>query len=237
MINYETVLKRLFAMQDENYRRFHKRLLCNETINVIGVRMPLLRKLAKEWKGMHDVFLTFPDEFYEVTLLKCLLVGALPFEEFCKRVDGLVALLDNWATCDCFLAPSIGKNREAFLPYVDRYLKSGEEFVVRYALVTLMRYYLDDTYLPFALSAAESCDCSKYYIHMAAAWLIAEVLVKNFDCGVEFLKQTRLDPSTKNKAIQKARESYRLTSDQKQSLLCYKEEKKSKRVDKSPKVG
>ena len=51
MNEYNDLLERLFSLQDETYRTFHKKLLCNESINVIGVRMPNLRKLAKEWKS------------------------------------------------------------------------------------------------------------------------------------------------------------------------------------------
>lgn len=222
MNGYNDLLERLFALGDETYRTFHKKLLCNESINVIGVRMPNLRKLAKEWKNDCDELLQFPDEYYEVTTLKCLVVGALPFEEFCQRVDGAVKLLDNWATCDCFTAPCIRRHREEFLPYLERYLKSGEEFVVRYALVTLLHYYIDETYLPLIFFAIEGCDCTKYYVHMAAAWLLAEVLVKYYDEGVGFLQRTTLGKQTKNKAIQKARESFRLTAFQKNELLKYK---------------
>lgn len=222
MITYQEVVMRLFELQDESYRQFHKKLLHADHVNVIGVRMPLLRKLAKEWKGLHDEFLRFPDEYYEVTTLKCMLVGALPYEAFCARVDGVVALLDNWATCDCFTAPCIKKNRASFLPRIEGYLNSGREFVVRYALVTLLHDYMTEEYLPFIFRAVEACDCAQYYIHMAAAWLIAETLVRFYDRGTAFLRQTTLPKQTRNKAIQKARESYRLTAEQKERLLQMK---------------
>jgi dimeric dUTPase (all-alpha-NTP-PPase superfamily) len=57
---------------------------------------------------------------------------------------------------------------------------------------------------------------------MAAAWLIAEVLAKYFDEGLEFLKRGSLDKKTHNKAIQKATESFRISEQDKNILRSIK---------------
>lgn len=222
MITYECLIARLFSLQDTTYREFHQKLLNNERIHVIGVRLPILRGIAKEWKNDCDALLRFPDEYYEVTMLKCLAVAMLPYEKYCKYVDRIVVLLDNWATCDSFRAPCIKKHKKEFFSYVERYLQSEREFVVRFGLVSLLHDYVDKEHYAFIFSAVERCDCSKYYIHMAVAWLISEVLVKEFEVGTEFLATTTLPKRTKNKAIQKARESFRLTTEQKQTLFTYR---------------
>ena len=222
MITYEEVKAELFTHADENYRAFHGKLLKNENIRLIGVRMPIMRKLAKSWKGEEDCFLTFPDEFYEVTFLKCALVGMLPFERFCLYVDRVVPLIDNWATCDCFDAPCIRKNRAAFLPYIERYLRDDREFVARYGLVTLLHDYVEEEYLPLIFKSAEGANAEQYYVMMAAAWLIAEVIVKFYDRGLAYLKERKLPVSIHNKAIQKARESFRLSKEQKCELNALK---------------
>ena len=42
-------LENLFALQDKNYREFHARLMPNiEKERIIGIRVPVLRKDAKE---------------------------------------------------------------------------------------------------------------------------------------------------------------------------------------------
>ena len=222
MLTYEELLKTLFSLADEGYREFHKKLLKNDGISVIGVRVPLLRKLAKECRAELYTLLTFPDEYFEVTFLKCAAAGLLPFEEFTAVVDRLVPLLDNWATCDCFAAPCVKKHREEFLPYVEKYLASGEEFVVRYALVTLLHYYVDEKYLPLIFACVRKCDCAHYYITMGAAWLIAEVLVKFYAQGVAFLEEDCIPAQMCNLAIRKARESFRLSPEQKEELKKFK---------------
>ncbi len=218
MPTYEEALARLRGQEDIGYRDFHKKLLKNESINVIGVRMPILRKIAKEYKEDWRQILTFPDEFYEITFLKCAVVGMLPFEEFCREVDGVVALLDNWATCDCFTAPCIKKHKAEFLPYIEKYLSDEREFVKRYALVTLLHDYVEEEYLPYIFTCACQSGNGQYYVDMAAAWLIAEVLVKFYARGVAFLKEQRLPAEVARRAIQKARESFRLSKEQKEEL-------------------
>lgn len=218
MITYEEACIRLYEQADGEYRLFHKKLLKNEKINVIGVRTPALRKLAKEWKGEWREILGFPNEYYEIVFLKCAVAGALPFEEFCAVADGTVSLLDNWATCDCFAAPCIAKHREEFMPYVRKYLADGREFVVRYALVTLLRYYTEENYLPLIFESIERCGADRYYVETAAAWLLAEVLVKYYDEGVAFLRENRIPKKIRNRAIRKARESFRLDSARKETL-------------------
>lgn len=218
MLRYEEVLAELFENRDEEYRTFHKKLLKNDAINVIGVRMPVLRKLAKQWKEEWETLLTFPDEYYEVTFLKCTAVSALPFPQFCTAVDGVVDLFDNWATCDCFAPRCVRKHREAFLPYLERYLQSEKEFTRRYALVALLHDYVEEEYLPVIFDFVRRCNGEEYYVMMAAAWLVAEVLVKYYDRGTAFLREECMPVQMHNKAIQKARESYRLSAEQKEAL-------------------
>ncbi|MBD5636951.1 MAG: DNA alkylation repair protein [Clostridia bacterium] len=218
MITYEEVLSRLKENSDGEYRAFHSKLLKNDSINLIGIRTPVLRKLAKEWKGETDTFLSFPDEYYEITFLKCALVGALKYEEFIKRVDKVVPLLDNWATCDTFDAPCVKKHREEFLPFIKRYLQSDKEFTVRYGLVMLLHYYVEEEYLPLIFESVRNLKKNDYYIMMGAAWLIAEVLVKYYEAGVRFLQEGSMPKVTHNKAIQKACESFRVTSEEKAFL-------------------
>ncbi len=221
---YQELLNKLKSLADGKYREFHSRLLNNENINVLGVRVPDLRKLAKEYKGNIDELLSYPDEFYEVTFIKACAVSNLDFGKFLVYVDDCVKLLDNWATCDCFAPKCIKKHRDEFLPYIEKYLGGGREgeFSQRFALTTLLHFYVDEPYLDVIFAAVNRADTNYYYVHMAAAWLVAEVIVKYFDAGVNFLKSGALDIRTHNKAIRKACESYRIDENTKNYLKSLK---------------
>lgn len=219
---YEELISKLKSVSDSGYASFHSKLLNNPNINVIGVRTPVLRKLAKEYEGDIERLLNLPDEYYEVTFLKLIVASRLPFEEFTKVVGRCVEIIDNWACCDCFKAVCIKKHREEFLPFVKAYLGVNREFYQRYALVTLLHFYVDEEHINLITESVERANTRYYYVHMAAAWLIAEIIVKHYEKGVEYLKLKRLDKATHNKAVSKACESYRVTQEQKRELRALK---------------
>ncbi|MDE7454125.1 MAG: DNA alkylation repair protein [Clostridia bacterium] len=215
---YRQLLTELNGYADEEYKTFHKRLLKNDNINVIGVRVPILRKIAKKYKDEVDGLLACPDEYYEVTFIKLTAVSMLEYGQFIKYVDKCVPLIDNWATCDCFVPKCINSHRDEFMPYIRKYAAADGEFYQRFALTTLLHFYVEDKYAETIFALAERSDTSLYYVHMAVAWLIAETLVKFYDKAKSFLLENTLDKKTHNKAIQKACESFRLSNDQKNYL-------------------
>lgn len=215
---YREFLEELKAAADENYRDFHKKLLKNDKIQVLGVRVPILRKIAKKYVGCIDTLLTFPDEFYEVTFVKLTAVSLLNYENFITYVDACVPLIDNWATCDCFTPKCVAKHKEDFLPYIERYAKSDGEFYQRFALTMLLHFYVESDYLGKLTEILSVVNLELYYVHMAAAWLVAEIAVKYYDEALKILQSGMLDKKTHNKAIQKACESFRLSDAQKNFL-------------------
>lgn len=215
---YQEFLAELKSYADEDYRAFHKRLLKNESIQVLGVKVPILRKIAKKYKAEVEELMSFPDEYYEVTFIKLSSVSLLPYDELLKYIDRCLPLIDNWATCDCFAPKCIETHKDDFLKLPPIYAAINAEFYQRFALTALLHFYVEDKYLNEIFNVLKQVNTEYYYVHMAAAWLIAEVLVKCYDDGVRFLQSGVMDKKTHNKAIQKACESYRLSTEQKNFL-------------------
>lgn len=220
---YTQLLKKFNSLADEDYAAFQRVLLNNEKLNVIGVRVPQLRRIAREYKNRVDELLPLPDIYYEVTFVKLLSAAYLPYDEFVKRVDKCVSLIDNWATCDSFTPACIKKHREDFIPFIEKYLLTDGEFFQGFALKTLLSFYVEEEYLAYIESCLKRADTKYYYAHMGAAWLLAEIVIKFYDEGVRILKENALDKKTRDKAIQKALESFRLTEDKKTFLRTLKQ--------------
>ncbi|MBQ8685233.1 MAG: DNA alkylation repair protein [Clostridia bacterium] len=222
-MTYSELLTALNACKEEQFAAFQRRLISTKQ-TILGVRTPKMRALAKEVGRSTDIneLLSYPDEFFEVTFIKLAVVSALPYEQFVLYAERCVKLIDNWATCDCFKAKCVQKHREEFLTVLDGLFASGEEFSVRFVLVTLLSEYMESEYLPLIRAYINKSDTKPYYIHMAVAWLVAEILIKHYEYGLEILNERLLDVKTHNKSIQKAIESYRLSKEQKEYLRSLK---------------
>lgn len=220
-MSYEELLQELNFYAEEPFANFQRRLIFTES-KILGVRTPTLRKISKKYVKEIERLMTFPDEYYEVTFIKLCAVSLLKYEELLKYVGVCVPLIDNWATCDTFKPKCLSKRKKEYLPYLQTFFDHGGEFFERYVLVTLLSFYMDQEYLPIIRSYIERSDTSKYYVHMAVAWLVAEILTKYENVGIEILNSGVLDTKTHNKAIQKARESFRINKENKERLNALK---------------
>lgn len=215
---YEAIIKELKSHAEPDFAAFSKKLLNNERLNVLGVRVPTLRKLSKKYAEFLPELLGLPDEYFEVTFIKLLSAARLPYERFIKLSDRCVSLIDNWQTCDSFIPGCIVLKKDEYFAFVKAYIGVNSEFYQRFALVTLLHFYVEERYLPQIFSLIEAANTDYYYVHMAVAWLLSECAVKYFEQTVEYLKTSPLPKKTINKAIQKCTESFRLSSAQKQYL-------------------
>lgn len=230
MITYEETLAELSAMKDEKYRIFNERIVNVPAGTSIGVRTPLLRDYTKKFVKRADFsfaeLFSWPNGLYEIRLLKCLCVGCakISFSEKEKLIERCLPVIDGWAVCDLFCSAlkEIKKHRAEYLPEIERYMALGTEFPQRFGYILLLGCYMEEEYLPVIFRLLGKAKTEYYYTYMGAAWLLAEVLVKFYEAGVRYLKEGALDGRTKNKAIQKARESYRLTEEQKNYLKSLK---------------
>ena len=98
------------------------------------------------------------------------------------------------------------------------------EYVVRFGVVQLMTLFLDDAFRPDQLDIVVRIDRPEYYINMARAWYFSFALIKQPEATLPLFERRPilLDTWTHNKSLQKARESRRLTPEQKAYLQTLK---------------
>lgn len=220
----EEVRKELFNLQDKKYKEFHSSL-CPNTNNIIGIRVPVLRKYAKELNKKYtiqELLKNIEDEYYEETMLKGILIGISKenYETILKYIKEFVPKINNWAICDTFCAglKITKKYKKEIWNLIGKYLKSEKEFEIRFAIVMILDYYIEEEYLKEDFEIFNSINNECYYAKMAVAWAISIALVKYYERTIKYLEKCNLDNFTYNKAIQKALESYRITEDKKQIL-------------------
>lgn len=215
--------KELFKLADEEYKKFHSSL-CPSVDNIIGVRLPKLREIAKKISKENPIeFLNnYKCEYYEEKMVYGLVIGYMKakLDEYLKYLDIFVPMIDNWAVCDACTATLkfTNKNREAMWNYIQKYLNSNQEFEVRFAVIMMMDYFLTDEYVDKVLEEYEKIHLDKYYVKMGIAWGISVAFVKHEEKTRTFLQNNALDKETFNKAIQKIIESNRVSKEVKDEM-------------------
>ncbi len=221
------IQKRLFELQDREYKDFNSRLI--PTVDpelVIGVRTPELRRLGKSLAKEPDIdiFLrSLPHTYYEENNLHGFIIETIKdFDKCVEALDAFLPYVDNWATCDQMSPRALKKNPAKLLDKVRQWIASGKVYTVRFGIGVLMRYYLDDGFLPDYLEMAADIKSDEYYINMMIAWYFATALAKQYEAALPYIEKERLEPWTHNKAIQKAVESRRITEEKKAYLRTLK---------------
>ena len=219
----EQIRKRLFELQDLKYKEFNTDL-CPNVDNIIGVRIPILRKYAKElYKSNKLNEIKIGNKYYEELMIQGMIICFQTkenIENVIEQIKQFVPKINSWAVCDTFSAglKITKKYPKEIFELVKTYLKSKQEYELRFAIVMLLDYYINDEYIDNVLQILGSIKSDKYYVQMANAWAISECLVNYYEKTIIFLENSSLDKFTHNKAIQKARESYRITDEQKEKL-------------------
>ena len=219
--------ERLFAMQDKQYAAFQAKLTPGVPMeSFIGIRVPVLRKFAKEFTKeteCEDFLHQLPHEYYDENMLHGLLISEVKdYEECIRLTNDFLPFMDNWAVCDNMSPKVFAKNKEDLLTNIKTWSKSSHVYTCRFGIVTLMSHYMDKDFKPEYLEIPASIKSDEYYLKMAVAWFFATALAKQWDVTVPYIEQRRLTPWTHNKTIQKAIESYRITPGQKDYLRTMK---------------
>lgn len=216
---------KLYLYIDNNYKKFHEKI-CQTNYEILGIKIPILRKLAKELLKEYnyiDILNNLNNNYYEHIMLKGLVIAnvKISYEEKLKLINEFLPLIDNWGICDIFCAELkfIKKNYKAFLDYLLN-LNKTSEYYQRFYIVVLLDYYINDEYIDFVLYEMLNIKSDFYYTKMAISWCISICLIKYFDKTINYLKinKDKIDKWIYNKALQKGIESYRISQENKEIL-------------------
>ena len=221
------IKEHILKLVDKKYKEFHSKL-CPNTDNILGVRVPILRNYAKELSKNYttdELLKNIDNQYYEEIMLQGMIIGLSKekdFEVIKKYIKDFVPKIDNWAICDVFCAglKITKKYKEDMWDFIQTYLKSKNEFYLRFAIVMILDFYIEEEYLERNFEIFNNVRSDKYYVQMAIAWAISICLIKYYDKTIKYLKskECKLDNFTYNKSLQKARESYRISKEQKEEL-------------------
>lgn len=217
----------LMALEDTAYGDFQAKLTPGVPREAfIGVRVPDARKLAKRLaKDVGaDAFLNqLPHKYFDENMLHGLLIAEIKDYDACvNALEKFLPYVDNWAVCDIMSPKILKKNKPALIGKIKEWSASKKTYTCRFGIEMLMSHFLDDDFRPEYLEIPAAVRSDEYYVRMMIAWFFATALAKQWDAAVKYIEECRLDVWTHNKTIQKARESYRITPEQKEYLKSLK---------------
>lgn len=222
----DSIKEKLFKLQDKKYQELQSKIIPNiDSSTIIGVRTPEIKKLAKEVvKGDYKPFLEeLPHKYYDENQLHAFIISEIKdYDECIKYINKFLPYIDNWATCDTLIPKVFKKNPDKLIIEVKKWIKSKEDYTIRYGIGTLMRFYLNDEFKEDYLELVSKIKSNEYYVNMMIAWYYATALAKQYDKTIKYIENNKLDTWVHNKTIQKAIESYRITDKQKDYLRKYK---------------
>ena len=225
--DYKEFIKYLLSLQDIKYKEFHGSLVLNSKYEMIGIRVPIMRDIAKKIaKSNIEEFLECSqNKYYEEVMIQGLVISHLKDEKlFYQHFIKFINKIDNWAICDSFCS-SIKIVRS----YEEKYFKEAikmalnrDEFISRIGLVMILNHFISQNNLDAILDTLNKIQSDKFYINMAEAWLLCEMYIKFPNQTKKFLEKNNLNKFTQNKAISKIHDSFRVSKKEKELLRKYR---------------
>lgn len=147
------IKEKLMEQSEKSYQEFSQALIPGAK-QLLGVRLPILRKLAKEMvKGDWRTEVVsyegeYEDIYFEETMLRGMIIGygteKMEVQEGLSYIEALIPHIDNWSVCDSFCNSFLlaDRHREEVWEFLQKYLYSEREFEVRAAVITLLNHFL-----------------------------------------------------------------------------------------------
>lgn len=225
--DYNALVEHLKSLSDEKFRDFHSALVPGKEVTY-GIRIPILRKLAKDIiKGDPIGFLeAFQLNSYEEIMLAGIITAQLKISihEKLEYVRRFIPFINDWATCDTFCSSFKLKKDEipVVWNFISEFFFSESEYLSRFATVMLLDHFIIENYIDRDIEILSKIRHDGYYVKMAVAWAISVCFIKFRDQTLNLISEKKLDPFVQNKSIQKIRESLRVSPEDKKMLLSLK---------------
>ena len=223
--SYGEFVNYLQSLSDKKYKEFSDGLVPDAEFS-FGVRVPLLRSAAKEIvKGNYEEFLNCKIGAYREEIMMQGLVMSLvkcDYPQMLTYMKRYAKMIKSWETCDIVSFKGVKKHISEFWNDVEYFIHSTNPWEVRFGFLHLMGFYLTDEYIDDVLSYVNEINSDFYYVQMMQAWLVATAAAKQRDKTIAFLADNRLNAKTQNMAIQKMRDSYRISPEDKELVKKFK---------------
>ena len=219
----QKIVNNLFNYQDLKFKEFNSQLLPNiEKSTIIGVKIPNIRLLAKEFIKDNDYSLfmnELPHKYLEENLLHGILISMNNnLDDVLNQLNDFLPYVNNWEVCDVIKPKVFKTDLKKVYEFLKIWIKSNENYKIRFAVVTLLNFYLDEEFNNGINNLVLNIKNDDYYVQMSISWYFSFALIKHWNETIHIFENRKLNKFIHNNSIQKAVESYRISNDKKKYL-------------------
>ncbi len=219
---YNELIKYLNSLSSSSYKDFNKKIV-NSKYEVLGVSVPVLKKLAKELSKTDYKSLLKLMKFnsYEEVILAFLIISNIKdYKEATNYLKEYIKYIDSWGVTDTFASSFkiVKKNKEQTLLLIDELIKDEYTFSKRLGYILLLDYYIDREHLRLIFDYIKKEESKEYYVQMAISWLLSVMYVKYTNETYDFLKDSNLDDFVVRKTVSKVQDSFRVSKEDKERI-------------------
>jgi 3-methyladenine DNA glycosylase AlkD len=221
--SYKEYIDYLFSIQDLKYKEFNKSLSLRTKYEMIGIKVPVLRKLAKEISkstNIYDYLKVCKSKYYEEVLMEGYIISFIKDEKYFNKIfKEYIKKLDDWSLCDqfCDSIDIVEKYPDKYFKYACKLALNKKEFIARVGIVIILEHFIKPTnYLNDIFELLDSIESDQFYVNMAEAWLLSFMFVYHRNETLKYLEKNKLNKFTQNKAISKIHDSFRVSKEDKE---------------------
>lgn len=215
--------KEIIKQKDKKYKEFHQKLV--PTIDkdlIIGVRIPALRKIAKDNKNNFK-YLEKEVKYQEEKLIKAFIINEIEdLDKALYYTELFLPTIDSWVITDACKVKAFKKDLKRVYSKIKEWLNTDSEYIVRYAVVALLKFYSEDHFKKEILGQLLKVKNREYYVNMAISWYLCELVIKQYDIVIEYFEKKKFSKFIHNKAISKSKDSFRVSKEIKEYLNSLK---------------
>lgn len=208
---------------ESNACEFEKRIVGTD-MECLAIKSQTLKKIANIiYSGNYTQFLSYWawNNHAETLIIGNILNKIKDFSSFKAWLYKYANKCDNWATCDVIKPRITKENKEEIYNLAISYTCHKKTFVRRIGFRILFNY-IDDKIDEILNTISKCANETEYYVNMIIAWLLCECFIKQREKTLKVFQNNNVNAFAINKAIQKCRESFRVSENDKELLNKYK---------------
>lgn len=191
------LIEYLLSINDDKYKTFQSRMLRIDRKNLIGVRVPILRKISEKYKNLtvSEIDILLKNDIHDLKFLALLLL----IQKFNSNKDQRKDIVDfylnhteyinNWDLVDLSSHKIIGNYFNSDNSIFDKLSFSDNVWELRIAIVASLSYIKNNNFSLTLKLAERYLSCKQSTIHKSTGWMLREVGKRNQSVLIDFLNK------------------------------------------------